>query len=455
MKLQLLTAVAATAMMVAPSMAHADDHDEGWYLRGNVGYGAHTDADLVGDVVGDVESEGNVAGSLGVGYDFGNNWRLELDGTSLWTDMGRISQVPESFAKIRTNTAMLNAIYDFDDFDRWAPYVGAGLGIVNARASIDAHDFIASGGNYVDNPTCLGAATCRVDDKASGIAWQIIAGLGYDITDNLVWDTNYRYQNFADLDYDALLDGSTIGDVDWEDAGAHLLMTGFRYHFGGKAAAPMMTCWDGSQAKMLADCPDQPAPPPATKICWDGSEILASSACPVEPVRMQTCWDGSELPVTSTCPPQRQSFVCNDGTVVFDSIANCPSGGNVTVGELCANQTRQEIIYYEFDKGQSPETAATIRRILDTAAYCSVGNVRVIGHTDRSGSAAYNLGLSQRRAKDARDELVSQGVNAAIITSEGKGETDPFIPTADGVKEQLNRRTEVLITLTDLGVITN
>ena len=103
--------------------------------------------------------------------------------------------------------------------------------------------------------------------------------------------------------------------------------------------------------------------------------------------------------------------------------------------------------------GQSPETQATIARILGANEFCSVGSVRVIGHTDTSGSAAYNLGLSQRRAKDARDELVSQGVNSAIITSEGKGETEPFIPTGDGVKEQLNRRTEVLITLTELGVI--
>ena len=121
--------------------------------------------------------------------------------------------------------------------------------------------------------------------------------------------------------------------------------------------------------------------------------------------------------------------------------------------ELCANEYRQEIIYYEFDKGQSAETRNTISRILDIGAYCQVANVRVVGHTDRSGSAAYNLSLSQRRAADAREELVRQGINSAIITSEGKGETENFIPTADGVKEQLNRRTEGLIQLSQTGVI--
>lgn len=82
-----------------------------------------------------------------------------------------------------------------------------------------------------------------------------------------------------------------------------------------------------------------------------------------------------------------------------------------------------------------------------------MGNIRVVGHTDTSGAASYNLALSERRAKDARDELVRQGINGALITSEGKGETELFVPTEDGFKEQLNRRTEVLITLNEVGGI--
>ena len=120
--------------------------------------------------------------------------------------------------------------------------------------------------------------------------------------------------------------------------------------------------------------------------------------------------------------------------------------------ELCGEGYRQEIIYYEFDRGQSAETRNTINRILDVGEFCNVDNIRVIGHTDTSGSAAYNLSLSQRRAKDARDELVRQGISSAVITSEGMGETAPFVPTGDGVKEQLNRRTEVMITLSETGV---
>jgi len=110
MKQKLLIAAAASALMAAPSIASAQDQDSGWYLRGNAGYGVHADTELSDGIVGDVESEGNVAGSIGVGYEFGNNWRLELDGAQLFTDLGAVGQTPSSFAKLRTTSLMLNAI---------------------------------------------------------------------------------------------------------------------------------------------------------------------------------------------------------------------------------------------------------------------------------------------------------------------------------------------------------
>jgi len=113
MKHKLLLAVSTAILMAVPLAASAND-DEGWYLRGNLGYGIHTDSELEGGLVSNVhgnglQSEGNVAGSLGVGYDFGNNWRLEVDGDTLWTDLGSISQIPNTSAKLRTNSLMLNA----------------------------------------------------------------------------------------------------------------------------------------------------------------------------------------------------------------------------------------------------------------------------------------------------------------------------------------------------------
>ncbi len=459
MKHKLLIAAAASALMAAPSLAQADDQD-GWYLRGNVGYGTHTDIDITRTVttpgiIGDVESEGNAAMSLGLGYDFGENWRLEVDGTSLWSDLGAVGQIPSSFAKIRTNALMLNAIYDFDDFGKWEPYVGAGVGIVRAEADAVAHDFANNAGTVLirtdacpdPSRTAGQAITCEVHDTDYAYGWQLLAGLGYAITDKLTWDTHYKYQNFGNLEYAGFatdtVDGFTQpANSKFEDAGLHALMTGFRYRFGDKAMAPPppppppapvadFRCWDGSMVFNAGQCPAEPAPAQPEVRCWDGSMVFEAGQCPAQP-QTYTCWDGSIVSDLSICPPETRS--------------------GVSTAVLCGEQYRSEVIYYEFDKGQSAETRNTINRILDTGQFCDVDNIRVVGHTDTSGSAAYNLSLSKRRAKDAVDELVRQGIDRNKISSEGKGETEPIIP-GDNRKEQLNRRTEVLITLGSIGAI--
>ncbi|NOU24807.1 MAG: OmpA family protein [Methylotenera sp.] len=53
--------------------------------------------------------------------------------------------------------------------------------------------------------------------------------------------------------------------------------------------------------------------------------------------------------------------------------------------------------------------------------------VIVTGHTDRIGSDAYNQKLSEKRAKQVADYLVAQGVDSALITATGKGESEPVV----------------------------
>ena len=461
MKHKLLIAAAATALMAAPSLASAQD-DAGWYLKGAAGYGIGTDIDITGGIVGDAEAEGNVAGNVAVGYDFGNNWRMELDGTTLWNDYGAISQQPSTSADLRTEAVMLNALYDFDDFGKFAPYVGAGIGIVRSEASLFASDFPnATGVTRTINPTCVGARVssdafgCEFDDTDLGLGWQLLAGLGYDITDKLTWDTNYRYLQGGDVDVggsfiNAATGASTNGlSAEIDDVGAHMLLTGFRYKFGG------------SSAPIAAAVAPPPPPVQSTPVpnyqCPDGSFVFDSGQCPVTQIAPAQpdvrCWDGSFVFDQAQCPIQPTLVTCPDGSQTSD-INFCPTTDRTTtIGDICGDQYRQEIIYYEFDKGASAETRNTISRILDAGQFCNVDNIRVVGHTDTSGAASYNLALSKRRANDALNELVRQGIDRNVITAEGKGETEPFVQTGDGVKEQLNRRTEVLITLSSIGAI--
>lgn len=86
-------------------------------------------------------------------------------------------------------------------------------------------------------------------------------------------------------------------------------------------------------------------------------------------------------------------------------------------------------------------------RVADQAAadFVRLGcaKVRVEGHTDRSGPDSYNQKLSERRTKAAIDALAARGVPVGAITSASFGESRPKVPTADGVRNDENRRAEI------------
>jgi hypothetical protein len=103
-------------------------------------------------------------------------------------------------------------------------------------------------------------------------------------------------------------------------------------------------------------------------------------------------------------------------------------------------------VFFAFDRAELSEAD---RQVVAEAAedYRRTGTARITatGHTDTSGSAEYNLELSQRRAEAVAAELVRLGVPAADIATVGRGEEDPLVPTADGVREPRNRRVEILV----------
>ncbi|MEJ0059095.1 MAG: OmpA family protein [Terricaulis sp.] len=108
--------------------------------------------------------------------------------------------------------------------------------------------------------------------------------------------------------------------------------------------------------------------------------------------------------------------------------------------------TSEFVVYFEWDRSNLNQQALeVIDSAVTRARACNVGGVVVVGHTDTSGSAQYNLGLSERRASVVRDALVARGLSAASVTTQARGETDLARATRDGVREPLNRRTAVTI----------
>jgi outer membrane protein OmpA-like peptidoglycan-associated protein len=107
---------------------------------------------------------------------------------------------------------------------------------------------------------------------------------------------------------------------------------------------------------------------------------------------------------------------------------------------------RTYLVFFDWDRADLTDRA---RQIIADAAQNSrsvrATRIEVAGHADRSGSDAYNLRLSQRRADAVAAELVRQGVNRGEITIQAFGESRPLVPTADGVREPQNRRVEIVL----------
>jgi OmpA-OmpF porin, OOP family len=104
------------------------------------------------------------------------------------------------------------------------------------------------------------------------------------------------------------------------------------------------------------------------------------------------------------------------------------------------------IIYFAWD---SARLDAAGLRIIDEASATAkaTGNARItiVGHADRSGTPEYNTRLSLRRADAVRSALVAKGIATERTAVTALGETEPAIPTADGVREARNRRVELTI----------
>lgn len=103
-------------------------------------------------------------------------------------------------------------------------------------------------------------------------------------------------------------------------------------------------------------------------------------------------------------------------------------------------------LLFEFDSdrvlGESARNLRTLAKSLDKYPN---SNLLVVGHTDSLGTTAYNLELSQRRARATAAYLTSQGVALARIQSDGKGETEPIADNRTEAGQASNRRVEVAI----------
>jgi outer membrane protein OmpA-like peptidoglycan-associated protein len=107
--------------------------------------------------------------------------------------------------------------------------------------------------------------------------------------------------------------------------------------------------------------------------------------------------------------------------------------------------TRITLYFAEGTTKLTPESEPELDRLLQEVSRRPGAEVLITGHTDTVGRDEDNDVLSMRRAEEVRNALGEHWLDLAITRAVGRGERDLLVKTADNVREDRNRRVEVII----------
>jgi len=122
-------------------------------------------------------------------------------------------------------------------------------------------------------------------------------------------------------------------------------------------------------------------------------------------------------------------------------------GTGIDVARTQDNQLKVNVpADFSFDIGRS-NVKPEMRPVLDQFAQGLDPNmrVRIVGHTDNTGSDAVNNPLSVDRAQSVRDYLAARGVASSRVETSGRGEHEPIADNASEAGRAKNRRVEIFL----------
>ena len=104
-------------------------------------------------------------------------------------------------------------------------------------------------------------------------------------------------------------------------------------------------------------------------------------------------------------------------------------------------------VFFDFDKSNIREDQkAALNDNIGWLKVNSRAKITLEGHCDERGTAEYNLGLGERRAKGVKDYLVAAGIAADRVATISYGKERPFVLGHDESAWKWNRRSHFVIT---------
>ena len=149
------------------------------------------------------------------------------------------------------------------------------------------------------------------------------------------------------------------------------------------------------------------------------------------------------MTVKAEGPLDEQSEIDNSLTAsqaAMDNLGQDPDPRDV------ARALSLQVVNFEVDKAVIPEVnKPLLNNTVKIMQQVPNMKLMIIGHTDKTADAAYNMKLSQERAQAMKDYLVAQGADPSKLMTKGMGETDPIADNATDQGRFRNRRIEFVV----------
>ncbi len=117
----------------------------------------------------------------------------------------------------------------------------------------------------------------------------------------------------------------------------------------------------------------------------------------------------------------------------------------VNTGDRLIVTMPQDILFNIDSAAVRPDLRSDLRALATSLRDYPNTTVDVLGHTDNTGTAAYNQNLSSRRANAVASVLINAGVRSSRIRSFGRGEAEPISSNLTSEGRRQNRRVEIII----------